>query len=87
VCIKKQDHTLTVTVADDGSTMPPSALIVALSGKLDLLAGSPGSRDGQLGHGVRGMRDRARGLGGHLAILPRMPHGWLVEAVLPLGPS
>jgi signal transduction histidine kinase len=37
------------------------------------------------GHGIRGMRERARLAGGTLEIAPRRPHGWEVRAVLPAG--
>jgi signal transduction histidine kinase len=39
------------------------------------------------GYGIRGMRERARLLGGTLEILARQPHGWSVRAVLPISGS
>jgi signal transduction histidine kinase len=39
------------------------------------------SHDGQ---GIRGMHERAHHLGGIVTITPRQPHGWHVEAVLPV---
>lgn len=37
------------------------------------------------GHDIRGMRDRARLLGGNVGIGPAEPHGWLVRVTLPVG--
>ncbi|MEU4806555.1 sensor histidine kinase [Actinosynnema sp. NPDC023587] len=39
------------------------------------------------GHGLRGMRERARLLGGSLDIAAREPRGWLVRATLPVDPG
>jgi signal transduction histidine kinase len=35
------------------------------------------------GHGIRGMRERVRALGGTMSIGPRQPHGWSVRARIP----
>lgn len=35
------------------------------------------------GHGIRGMRERVRALGGTTSIGPRHPHGWSVEVRIP----
>jgi signal transduction histidine kinase len=37
------------------------------------------------GQGIRGMHERARHLGGSVTITSRQPHGWHVEAVLPVS--
>jgi signal transduction histidine kinase len=36
------------------------------------------------GQGIRGMHERAQQLGGSVTITSRQPHGWQVEAVLPI---
>ena len=49
--------------------------------------GSPaGSVNGQPGHGILGMRERAGLYGGELYAGPGLDHGWRVRAVLPLEP-
>ena len=37
------------------------------------------------GHGLDGMRDRARAVGGEVSSGPRAPHGWTISARLPVG--
>ncbi|MBP2330262.1 signal transduction histidine kinase [Kibdelosporangium banguiense] len=37
------------------------------------------------GQGIRGMHERAQQLGGSVSIASRQPHGWQVEAVLPVS--
>lgn len=58
-----------------------SAREVVIAVEDDGPTGPPPRPEGQ---GIRGMRERARLLGGNLVIAGRQPHGWVVRATLPL---
>lgn len=60
---------VTIVVEDDGPTCPPR------DEAIDDIA---------TGHGIAGMRERVRLLGGQMRITPAVPHGWRLEAVLPI---
>jgi len=61
-------ETLTLTITDDGTGIPPTL----------------GSADGpQPGLGLAGMRERATLAGGTLRVSARSPHGTTVQATLP----
>jgi signal transduction histidine kinase len=47
----------------------------------------PGSNGDPAGNGVRGMRERAAGLGGTLEAAPLAGGGWQVRAQLPVHPG
>ncbi|MEV6878884.1 sensor histidine kinase [Amycolatopsis sp. NPDC051128] len=57
----------------------PGAVVISVADN-----GSTGPGDAAEGAGLRGMRERARLLGGTLRIEPNHPTGWRVEARLPL---
>ncbi|MGH3151966.1 MAG: sensor histidine kinase [Streptosporangiaceae bacterium] len=73
VCLHYQPEVLTITVTDDGQTVP------AGSGAAD--------RNGTPGHGIRGMRERAALVGGELTAGPLPDGGFQVRATLPVAAS
>jgi signal transduction histidine kinase len=68
-CVAREPDQLTVEVLDDGRGVSPH----------------PGERPPGSGHGIPGMRERARQLGGALYAGPRLEGGFRVRAWLPIG--
>ena len=62
--------------------MGAASLLVALGRPGEMLDGGRRLAAATPGAGLRGMRERAESLGGHLDAGPT-DDGWLVEAVLP----
>ncbi|MGY1734887.1 sensor histidine kinase [Geodermatophilus sp. SYSU D00684] len=75
VTVARAGDELTVAVRDHGRRATPGDAPPAPSG---LSSG---------GYGIPGMRERVRVYGGSLAVGPEPDGGWLVRAVLPVGPS
>ncbi len=74
VTLRHTPTTLRLTVHDDGRGLPPG-----VAGAAALLGEDAGH-----GHGIRGMRERARLLGGNLRIAGRPGRGTTVVATVPL---
>jgi signal transduction histidine kinase len=94
VCLRYQPGFLVITVTDDGPGMNGGAASPPVSGGSrgvvppdSSSTGSGGSRGvappGQLGHGIRGMRERATSVGGELTAGPLSGGGFRVRATLP----
>jgi len=75
--------TLRVENGTPGSTGPASAGLAATRA----LAEKPAGEGSRRGHGLAGMRERVALLGGSLAAGPVADGGFMVSAVLPLGPA
>ncbi|QUC58906.1 two-component sensor histidine kinase [Streptomyces sp. A2-16] len=74
------DATADVTIAKDTDTV---RITVADTG-----LGDRGTRSGDAGHGIVGIRQRAAMYGGTLTLGPRtVGHGWLVDVVLDVPPG
>ena len=71
-----RDHTLTITVADDGR-----GIGAGRAGGEELGGDELG------GYGLTSMRERAERWGGTVCVRPRKAGGTAVSAVLPLTPS
>lgn len=75
VALRSREHVVGLRITDNG--LP-----------LEALDHSHLRSPGEVGAGVRGMRERVEALGGTLHAGPTEPSGWRVEAVLPLdGPK
>lgn len=77
VHVRREGGHVVIEVDDDG---PAPYDDVAAAGRAAAGPGTPGS-----GNGVRGMRERARAVGGVLEAGPRDDGGWRVRARLPLA--
>jgi signal transduction histidine kinase len=69
VNVRRERARLVISIADDGPIRPATGLVAGLMAE---------------GRGIRGMRERVLAVGGALTAGPREPHGWLVEADLPI---
>ena len=81
VCLRYEAAVLTITVTDDGTATADGG------GTADggVTAGGKATVDGngESGHGIRGMRERAASVGGQLTAGPLSGGGFLVKATLP----